>query len=341
MPAGLSLSLKATRPPRPAFGAWVGITLDVKWRTYCSATTTYAHGVTIAGLIPGYARWMTTARNAVRVTFLPPIATMASRVGSSPTWGRDATRAEAAPLRPPRPSLLPMQSTYERTNAMTLRRSALTLLLLAALLGCKVESQHEVFISELLDIGRGNQPTGEIQTRFRTTVGNRENCEKHRPNVIAIIARYHNNVSVGECKPAGGWSDLTFTATTPLVQNPDAPLPGNAVFALAARPGEKPGTVALFVALDKARLAQLQTEMRTLDSSQGTISFEPVTVTLNNDTGGSVKLRAASAFLNGEPELIVDIEVARRSRIELRLSDVTIALVGKTGKSFIARLEAP
>lgn len=224
---------------------------------------------------------------------------------------------------------------------MTLRRPALVLLLLTALLGCKVESQHEVFISELLDVARGNQPDGEIQTRFRTTIGNRENCERHRPNVIAIIARYHNNVSAGECKSGDVWFDLTFMATTPLVRNSAARLPGNAVFALAAGPSERPGTVSLFMVLDKARLTQLQTEMRTLDSSQGTISFEPVTVTLNNDTGSGVRLQAASMFLNGEPEVVVDTEVARRSRIELRLSDVTVALIRKAGNSFIARLETP
>ena len=224
-------------------------------------------------------------------------------------------------------------------RTMRLVRTIIPVLLLACLLGCKVESQHEVFISELRDVAFGDQAGGAIETRFRTTVGNSKNCEKHRPNVIAIIARYHGNVSAGECRQEGGWTDLTFTAATPLVQNPDAPLPGNAVFALAARPGEKAGTVSLFIVLDKGRLTQLQNELRGLDSWQESISFEPVTVTLNNDTGGSVRLRTVSAFLNREPELVVDVDVARRSRAELRLSDVTIALIRKAGKSFVSVLE--
>ena len=210
-------------------------------------------------------------------------------------------------------------------------------LFLALVAGCKINSHHEVFISELRDISSGNQAQGELQSIFRTSLPTSERCERYRPLILKIFAKYHDKVSTGECVVSGKFVDLTFTAATPLVRLSADPIPGTNIFALAVQPGQKPGTVHLFATQDLRRLAHLQMEIRAIDfdASRETITIEQVTVVLNNDTGGTVRISAPSAFVNREPELVVAADIARRSRLELRLSDVSVAQLGRSGQVFI------
>jgi len=221
------------------------------------------------------------------------------------------------------------------------RRSALALLLLLA--GCKIDSQHEVFVSELRDIASGAQPAGEIQSTFHVPLPTSDRCQQYRPRIVAIFARYHEGVSAAECLAAGNFVNLTFTAKSRVLRFGAGPLPGNNVFALAALEGDQPTTVGLFAILNRDRLTQMQNEVRAIDrdASRETLTVEKVTVVLNNDSGGTVQLRAPSAFVNREPALVVASALPRRSRLELRLSDVATEQLNRTGQVFIATVDIP
>ncbi|MDO8942715.1 MAG: hypothetical protein Q7U75_05995 [Desulfobacterales bacterium] len=221
---------------------------------------------------------------------------------------------------------------------MTIRQAMSAMLALALLAGCKVETQHEVFVSELRDVVSGVQAEGEIKSTFRVSTPTMENCERYRPQITAIFARYHDGVSPGECVRADQFVNITFIATSRIMKFDAPTLPGKNVFSLGVRQGPSADTMHLFGLVDRARLAQLQTEIRAIggDVAREVITFELITMVLNNDTGGTVQLQAPSAFINREPALTVNLDVPRRSRLEMRLSDVAAAQLGRTGQVFVA-----
>lgn len=221
---------------------------------------------------------------------------------------------------------------------MTIRRAIGVVFALALLAGCKVETQHEVFASELLDVVSGAQADGEIKSTFRVSAPTKDDCERYRPGIVAIFARYHSGVSPGECVRAGQFVEMTFTASSRIVRFDAPALPVNNVFALAVQQGPSTDTMHLFGVVDRARLAQLQTEIRAIgqDMAREVITFDVITMVMNNDTGGPIQLRAASAFINREPALTVNQEIPRRSRLEMRLSDVSAAQLSRTGQVFVA-----
>lgn len=223
---------------------------------------------------------------------------------------------------------------------MRIKTTMAALATAALALGCRVHSQHEVFVSDIRDVASGAQASVEMQSTFHVPLPTKNDCQKYQPRIVAIVARYHNGVSPGECTPAGNTVELTFTAKGRVVRVGTAPIPGTNVFALAVEPGERPGTINLFAVTDAARLGPLQAEIRAMDfdASRETITLDQVTLILNNDTSGVVQVRAPSAFVNREPTLVVSADLARRGRLELRLSDVAVAHLMRANNVFIALL---
>jgi hypothetical protein len=206
------------------------------------------------------------------------------------------------------------------------------------LAGCKVETQHELFVSELRDVVSGMQASGEMKSVFQVSVPTKNDCERYRGRIITIFGRYHSGVSAGECVRADQFVNLTFTAVSPIMRFEAVDIPGNNIFALAVQKGPSASIMHLFGQLDRGRLAQLQSEIRALDTdlAREVITFDAVTVVLNNDSGGMIQLRAPSAFVNREPALTVSMDVPRRSRLELRLSDVAAAQLSRSGQVLVA-----
>jgi hypothetical protein len=228
----------------------------------------------------------------------------------------------------------------EKDTHMRIKTTMTALATAALLLGCRVHSQHEVFVSDLRDVAGGAQASVEMQSTFRVPLPTKGDCQKYQPRIVAIFARYHDEVSPGECVPAGNTVELTFTAKARVVRASTAPIPGSNVFALAVEPGERPGTIHLFAVTDAVRLGQLQAEIRAMDfdASRETITFDQVTLILNNDTNGVVQVRAPSAFVNREPALVVGVDLARRGRLELRLSDVAVTQITRRNWTLVVSL---
>ncbi len=53
--------------------------------------------------------------------------------------------------------------------------------------------------------------------------------------------------------------------------------------------------------------------------------------TLNNDGGGLGKFNVGGSFVNGEPVLDGEFELARRQKIDVRLSNLQVAYLVKYG----------
>lgn len=223
---------------------------------------------------------------------------------------------------------------------MPTRNAAGLLLALALLAACRMNSQHEVFLSDVRDVAAGTQPGAEFESTLRTQFPTSDRCEQYRQRVREIFARYQDGVSEGRCVNSERFVDLVFSAKGRLIRHGAGPIPPNTLFALAAGPGATPGTVNIVGLLDRTRLAQIQAEIRAIDfdTSRQSITAEGITLVLHNDTAGVAQLRGPAAFVNGEPAPIVGAEIARRGRLELRVSDVAAAQINRTGQTLIAVL---
>lgn len=207
-----------------------------------------------------------------------------------------------------------------------------------ALCGCKIDSQYEMFLADAFEVAGDAGKTAPINGSFRIEMSSHDKCESNKARIGEIMSRYFSSLAALECQKTGFDDYLTFTAKSFIVNAKAASLPNNSVTGMAAGLADG-GSVVLYAIIDKNRFAALQAELNSIESH---VNFEvhDILIDINNDGRDTYVVGGASAFVNKEPKLIMDFEIARREKFEIRLSDVAVAQLMASGNSPIFMVKA-
>lgn len=211
------------------------------------------------------------------------------------------------------------------------RGAALTGLLFIS--ACKIDSQYEVFLSDVVEFAENPQAATFVNSSFRVEMPSSTDCLNNMDKLLRILSSYYHDISQAKCTTDKMEDFLVFAAKSPLLPYADGrpQFPDGIVAGLAVN-REQNGEVVLYAVIDKARQRTLTSELASAFSNSSVdIQINSIVVDLNNDSKVSYLLRGPSMFVNDEPMIWYSATVSRREKVVLALSDVARMKISKDG----------
>lgn len=211
------------------------------------------------------------------------------------------------------------------------------------LASCKVDSTHEVFLSQVLQTPFESLPKLDlpVASTFRIEVSSTSKCHDAIPHFQEMLPRYYAKVAEIRCINEGLDDYLTFQARSPIVLLRDGNfvLGNGSISGLGAARNDA-GELLLYAVVDTARQKALAAELKEEFSPSADIELHAVTAELLNDLPTPVKLRGPASFVNGEPVTSLSRELPPHDRLRVGLSDVSRAMIVKNGAGPIVAIAA-
>ncbi|QCG92706.1 hypothetical protein E6C67_01980 [Azospirillum sp. TSA2s] len=211
--------------------------------------------------------------------------------------------------------------------------ASIACLLVASLSACKVDSRYEVFIGDAFEVASAADKLSSANSNFRIEMPSSKQCEENKDRLGAILLKYYSDLSALSCAKDGFKDYLDFAAKAPIF-NEKGKLPTGSVSGVSVAQTSVGGfdAITLYAVLDKARFQTLEAELKGINQ-QAKLEVASVTVELNNDGRETYQIRGPSAFVNNEPQLELSINSERRSKKTIRLSDVSVSDLVRSGKT--------
>jgi len=203
---------------------------------------------------------------------------------------------------------------------------------LLALAACKVDSEYEVYVSDLIDVAQtGTAVSAPSEVRIEVT-----GCAENAAKIMDIVSKYYEVSSNSECKRSGMDTYLAFKTKAPLIKF-GSDLPGNIPTGLAVAVGES-GGLEIVAVLERGRFAGLEADVKKMDST-ASLKINEVILNINNDLPGDAVIRFSSAWVDNTPQVSGNVTVSRRERVSLRLSNVFSAELRQNGRAIAATVD--
>lgn len=208
---------------------------------------------------------------------------------------------------------------------------ALQITLAAVLLmGCKVDTEIDVYTSDLLLLSEGDTLTTPSLIRIEVS-----GCEENKERIMDIAGKYFDVSSEPACINESSEDFVEFSAQTPVVYDSNF-LPKNLVtgVSVTANDGEQRG---VYVIVDKTRFSAMENDVKNMDAT-ASLELNDITINLNHDGRDEITASIPSAFVNNTPTINSAIQLKRRQNATIKLSDVGVSQVVRDGVTLIFEL---
>lgn len=208
----------------------------------------------------------------------------------------------------------------------------------AALTGCKIESDVDLFVSDVFLISE----TGEhLQTSARVKIeaGSESSCNENKHRAQDLLSKYYPIKESAVCQTEGFDTFMAFRLQVPVMRLPEGSfeLPENAPTALGLK--ELPtGSVEVYGLVSPSRFAAMEANFEEL-SSVVSLKISSVQVTLTNDNRSSHKVFGPASWVNDQPNWGPTIDLQQRDRVEWRTSDVGVAFLSSNNFVWLMTIE--
>ncbi|MBI3706330.1 MAG: hypothetical protein HY246_01360 [Proteobacteria bacterium] len=234
-------------------------------------------------------------------------------------------------------------------GSAALARATAVLAICAALFGCEVDSDSDLYVRDIMGVAEGRVAAVDLTADFRVKFGSLEACERLKPVMTGILRKFYKSIERESCtvvaeKAPFGFerSDyFAFEAKIPLVggrPNEQPALPDDSMMGLVA--GKDADRVTLGVAMNVAGFRLMQTELSAAADHRDRVpvTFSSITLRLHNDLGKPVRVRGHASFVDSKPEMVVDLALDRLDSVAIGLSDVARGAVSTIGYAAVVEL---
>ena len=215
-----------------------------------------------------------------------------------------------------------------------MRYLALALLLLVA--GCKTNVTVEVYSSDLqATISNGEKLP--VATLMEIQIPSADECEKYSGRIAEIMKGLVKNFNPRECKRKEMEAFLLADVQSPLLVGNEAWKAADSLFGVVVSSDKK----RVFVALNLEKFATLNSRMRSEFHQTLKLDESKVTMILHNDERTPMTVGLGGAMVDGKPLYQRrDVEIKRRGKATIELSNVGSAALAKEGQVMVLGLKS-
>jgi hypothetical protein len=220
---------------------------------------------------------------------------------------------------------------YQAMPSIT--RCVYVVLTFLLLLGCKVDSEYEVYVTDLVLVVDQNEVlTAPGIVRIETT-----GCEENKAKIMNIVSKYYAIKNDPRCINIGMDDFLEFDTQSPVVLVGEN-LPGNIPTGLAVSKDETTNVINLFAVLEKGRFAGMEAEVKKMDAT-ASLDINDVTIILNNDSHKNAHVVTPSAWINNKASIKGEAKISRREKVKIKLSNVFSEVLVDQGIAHAAAIQ--
>ena len=201
--------------------------------------------------------------------------------------------------------------------------------------GCKVDSAYELYVGDLEQVSQSGE-TEMANSTIRMEMSSEKQCNEDKAKVMDIVGRYYEVISEATCVRDRFDNFLEFRSRIPLIAA-GSKIPGDSPAAISV--GSTENAIRVGAQIDNARFTQLETDIKTLNSS-ASIRLNSFDIELSNDTREGYEVYATTSFVDGVPFQNPIVTLDRRDRVVFRMSDVFSGVLQREGVAFVFDLVA-
>lgn len=209
-------------------------------------------------------------------------------------------------------------------NVKKLIQLALAATLLA---GCKVDTEIDLYTTDLLSLTKGDVLTTPSLIRIEVS-----GCEKNKNRIMGIASKYFDVSSEAACLNKSAEEFVEFSAQSPVIYDSNF-LPKNLVAGVSVVADEN-GRRAVYVVIDKTRFSAMENDVKDMDST-ASLELNAIIINLNHDGRDEITAYIPAAFVNNNPMIGSTAKLKRRENATIRISNVGVAQAAKDGTALV------
>lgn len=223
-------------------------------------------------------------------------------------------------------------------DTSSLRRSSVTGMVAvvvaaasASITGCVVHSEAEVYVGDLLEVAETQEPL-RTPAEVHLEMVSESQCEEDREEVARMMRDYLPEFEARECYREDFTTYLAAEITMPVMSGASGS--SDELLAFQVQEVETGGdrtTHAVRFLVDGAQFQTLSERIQAEYYQEPDVMGSNVVVTLNNDLRDPVHVASRYVFMDGAPVAEGTVELERRERVQIRLSDVARGLLVTEG----------
>ncbi|NDW52127.1 hypothetical protein [Aliiroseovarius sp. PrR006] len=206
------------------------------------------------------------------------------------------------------------------------KRISMTVLAAVALSGCKVDSDFDLFVTDVFAVSESGQYLN-TPTQIRIEAVSKERCEENKEAVREILSKYYPLKDPPVCQNVGLDTYVSLRVHVPVMKLPEGnfELPESAPSALGLK--ELPnGSVEVYGLISPSRFKLMENDFQNLNSSIR-LQIGDVQITLTNDDRNPHRVFGPASWINDIPNFGPSIDVEGRERVVWKASDVAEAFL--------------
>lgn len=215
-----------------------------------------------------------------------------------------------------------------------------TLLALPLLAACAPQIESTIYLTDIQKVLADGKALA-TPALLRIPQSSEDDCKKGLTDLIAKVKTLAPVTGKGQCISKDS-DELAEIETSVQIVTKDSTYDPANLFALEAAPADADGNVALSFHVLKP-VADIVKALASDDSMSTDFDPTKFIIHLNNDGSDAVNIAPGEVFVDGTPHLAggAPINVARRSEIEIRFSNVASAYAEKGNSYSFATLAIP
>lgn len=202
---------------------------------------------------------------------------------------------------------------------------------MTALSGCKMELATDLYSSDLRLTASGDEGLFTPAT-LSLPITTKDKCAEETAKIVAIMQGIVDPFEPKGCTRKQMDSFMLADIQIPLVDSEDAWEETDALFGIISQHGaDTNDRIYVFVMMDLDQYKILSERVRNEFHQSLKLDQSGVSMVVNNDERNDISINVPHAFVQGIPELGGIYDIKRRGQLEIELSNVSVAALGREG----------
>ena len=203
---------------------------------------------------------------------------------------------------------------------------ALTGVLVLFLVGCKTNLTVDLYSTDLVSVAASADEKLAARVVMAIQIPSAKECDKYTPKVVQVMAGVVKDFTPKGCASKQMESYLLGEVQAPMVAGNSAWEATDALFGIIVNPNW------VWFAMNLDKFKAINDRMRKEFHQSLKVGESTVTIMLHNDGRQVHKFAVSGVMANGQPAvLLVDLELKRRDKVKLELSNVASRFLAKHG----------
>lgn len=214
-------------------------------------------------------------------------------------------------------------------------QTAVILIAIATLTGCKIEMEIDLYSSDLRAAALGDESLTTPAT-LALPITSVDECAEQTEKIVQIMQNIMESIQPKGCELKNFESFMLADVQVPLLNSADSWDQTDTLFGIVSQSenDDKFDEITVFVTLNLLKYENLSQRVEDEFFQALNLADSKFTLAINNDERESAEIYVENVFVQGAPEISGTYSIPRRSQVEIELSNVSVAYLGQEGWAY-------